>query len=153
MMLMLTPISEDEYNSGDPIFRVIVHDHPRKFGSFRCKSASHPLTLCWRSDLVQPLIVPDPQGEVVWIAIDQRVVCLAPQGNVLFSMGLSSPILQLLLFPSCAVGLCETQAFAINSDHSIRRIVDLREIPEMADLRDGKLVVTFSGGETESIPI
>jgi hypothetical protein len=150
---MLRPISEDEYMGGDPLFRVIVHDHPRSFGSFLPKSASHPLTLSWRSDLVQPLIVPDPQREAVWIAVDQRIVCLAAQGNILFSMGLSSPILQLLLFPSCAVGLCESQAFAINPDYSIRRIVNLRELPDTADLRDGRLVITFSDGEIESMSI
>lgn len=148
--MMLKPISEAEYNSGDPIFRVIAHEHPRKFGAIFPKSASHPLTLCWRSDLVQPLIVPDPQREVFWVAVDQRIVCLTVQGNTMFSMGLSSPILQLLLFPSCAVALCETQAFAINLDYSLRRIVDLRELPDAADLRDGKLVVTFSDGEIES---
>src|SRR5262245_2953440 len=106
-MLTLTPISEEDYNRRDPLFRSIVHDHPRKFAAFCPRCASHSLTLSWRSDLVQPLIVPDQQG-VVWIAVDQRIVCLTDQGNILFSMGLSSPILQLLLFPSCAVALCET---------------------------------------------
>lgn len=152
-MLMLTLISEDEYNKGDPIFRVIVHDHPRKFARIQLSHASHPLTLCWRSDLIQPLIVSDSEGSTVWVGIDQRIACLASEGNVLFSMGLSSPVLQLFLFPTCILGLCETQAIAINPDYSIRRIVDLRDFPDSADFRDGKLVVTFSDGETESFSI
>jgi hypothetical protein len=150
---MLTEISQEEYDKTNPILRVIVDDNPRKFGRVVLPNASSPVVICWHSDLVQPLITADPQTSVIWIGIDQRIVCLSSEGSVLFSIGLNSNILQILFFQGVITALTETEAIAINQDFSIRRIVGLRDLPETADLDGDRLVVTFIDGETAALSI
>jgi len=142
---MFTTISEHEFLSGDPIFRVIVHDHPRQFGSLRLPEASHILTLSWRSDLIEPIIESDSSS--IWIGVDQRIVCVSPLGTILFSMGLDSFLLQIKHFQACTVALCETQVIAINHDHTIRKMCYLREIPDSVEMKNNELIVMYLDGE------
>jgi hypothetical protein len=146
---MVDQITEIDYYSVDPIFRVIVHGDPRKFGTVLLPGQSRRVVLCWRSDLVQPMTVFDPQTSTVWIGVDQRVVAIGAEGNVVFSIGLNSNFVQVLPLRQCAVVLCETQAVAVNSDYSLRRILDLPDIPDAARSQDNKLAVTFVDGRTE----
>ena len=150
---MLTKISKDEFNKGDPIFRIIIHDYSWSFGSLHLPNASHDLTLGWRSDSIDPVIESDPLSSTIWIGVDQRVACVSPQGTILFSLGLFTPLLNIKLFDECIIALCETEAIAINRDYSIRRICDLREIGASVDIEDGKLIVTFIDGEKEAFSI
>lgn len=150
---MLTLIAQEEYNKTDPIFRVIVDDNPRKFGRVILPNASSTVVLCWQSDLVQPLILANPHASAIWIGIDRRIVCLSSEGSVLFSIGLSSNILQILFFQEFITALTEAEAIAINQDFSIRRIVGLRELPETAYLDGDRLVVTFIDGERGAFSI
>jgi hypothetical protein len=152
-MTMLTEISQEEYNKTNPILRVIVDDNPRKFGSVVLPNTSSPVVLCWHSDLLQPLFFTNPPATAVWIGIDQRIVCLSSEGNVLFSIGLNSNILQILSFQDFITVLTETEGIAINQEFSIRRIVGLRELPETADLDGDRLVVRFIDGETQAFSI
>jgi hypothetical protein len=140
---MFTEISEREYERMDPSNRIIVHDHPRKFGSLSLPGVDQVLTLCWRSNLLEPTISINPFSGAVWVGIDQRIICLAPQGNALFSIGLISSFLNIKHFEECTIISCETQAMVVNRDYSLRRICDLREIPEEINFGNGKMVVTF----------
>ena len=151
--MMLTQITQEEYNKTDPIFRVIVDDNPRKFGRVILPNASRPVVLCWPSEQVQPLILTNPHASAIWIGIDQRIVCLSLEGSVLFSIRLNSNILQILFFQELITALTEAEAIIINQDLSVRRIIDLRELPETADLDGGRLVVTFIDGETGTFSI
>lgn len=146
MTHMLTQISEAEFSAVDPIFRVIVHDHPRKFGSLRLPDASHALTLCWRSELVDPIVVSDPSSSAVWIGVDQRLACVSPMGNTLFSIGVSSSVLQIRRFEKYIVALCEAQILALNRDYTLRKLCDLRDLPDQVDVDGDELVVTFTDG-------
>jgi hypothetical protein len=149
---MFATISEIEFLSADPIFRVIVHDYPRKFGALRLPDISHVLTLSWRSDLIEPIIEID--SSLVWIGVDQRIVCVSPLGNILFSMGLDSFILQIKHFQVCTVALCETHLIAINHDsYTLRRICHLRDIPVSVEIKDNELLVKYISGEQELFSI
>lgn len=150
---MFTEISESQFYTGDPIFRIIVNDYPKKFGSLQLSNAAHALTLCWRGELVAPVISCDPFSSVVWIGVDQRVTCVAPEGNTLFSVGLSTPLLQIKHFAECTVVLCETLALAINRDYTLRRIYDLRELPDTVDIKNSTFTVSFIDGMIEELPI
>ena len=148
---MFATISEHEFFSGDPIFRVIVHDYPRRFGSLRLPESSHILTMNWHSDLIEPVIEINLLG--VWIGVDQRIVCVSPLGNILFAIGLDSFILQIKSFEDCTIAFCETQLIAINHDYSLRKLCDLRDIPDSVEMKYHDLIVTYISGEQEQFSI
>lgn len=150
---MFNKISEQQFNSSDPIFRVIIHDYPRKFGSLQLPNASHALTMCWRSDLIDPVIVHDPLSSSVWIGVDQRIACVALTGSILLSMSLNNSLLEIRHFENCTVALCETQALVFNHDYSLRKTCDLKNIAVSADIKDDKLIVTLLDGEIEEYSI
>jgi hypothetical protein len=150
---MFTKISKDEFNKSDPIFRIIIQDYPRSFGSLHLPNASHDLTLCWRSDLIDPVIESDPLSSAIWIGVDERIACVSPQGSILFSLGLFTPLLNIKLFDECIIALCQTEAIAINRDYSLRSIYDFREIGDSVEIKDGKLIVTFIDGKKEAFSI
>jgi hypothetical protein len=150
---MFTKISENEFNSSDPLFRLIVHDHPRAFGSLRLPRVAYALTLCWRSDQVDPVIRPNPFSAAIWVGVDQHIACVSPQGNVLLSLGLGTPLLQIKHFRACTIALCEAQAVVFNKDYSLRGVEDLRTIPETVDLEDGKMIFTLIDGSKEAVAI
>jgi hypothetical protein len=150
---MFTKISEDEFNKSNPIFRIIVHNYPRSFGSLHLPNASHDLVLSWGSHLIDPVIEFDPLSSTTWIAVDQRLACVSSQGGNLFSLGLNTPILQIGFCKNCIIALCETEALAINRDYSIRRIYNFREIVLSFDIEEGGFVVTYIDHEKEAFPI
>jgi hypothetical protein len=150
---MFAKISEYEFNKSDPMFRIIIHDYAWSFGSLHLPNASHDLTLCWRSDMIDPVIVSDPVSSTIWIGVDQRVVCVSLQGNVLFSLGLSTFFFDIKLFDEFIMVQCETELIAVNRDCSIRKIYDLREISADVYIKAGQLVVTFIDGQKESFSI
>jgi hypothetical protein len=150
---MFTEISERQFDESDPIFRVIVHDYPWKFGSLQLPKASHALTLCWRSELVDPVISSNPFSLGVWIGIDQRIACVTPEGNTLFSMGLRASLLQIKHFAECTIVVSEDQALAIDHAYTLRRIYDLIEIPDTFDIQDGQFTVIFIDGQRAEWPI
>jgi hypothetical protein len=150
---MFAKISESDFNKIDPMFRIIIHDYSRSFGSLHLPNASHDLTLCWRSDMIDPVIVSDPVSSTLWIGVDQRVICVSLQGNVLFSLGLSTFFFDIKLFDEFIMVQCETELIAVNRDYSIRKIYDLREISAEVYIKDNQLVVTFIDGEKEVFSI
>jgi len=150
---MLREISHAEYERSDPILRLVVHDHPRRFGSIRLQLASAPHVLCWRSDLIDPVIRPHPAVPAIWIGVDQRIACVSHEGTTLFSIGLNTSILDILFTENCVLGLCETEVLLVNPDYSIRQISGLREIPESATVEADKLVIRFLDGKSEEIPV
>lgn len=150
---VLTHITEHDFNQSDPISRVVVHDHPRRYASLLLSGSSHALFLSWRSDLLDPIVVSDPYSSAVWIGVDQRFACVSAQSNTLLSVGLGSPLLQIKCFESCVVALCEIEVLVINRDYSVLTICDLREIAEDVDLKEGKLIVTSLNGEKEVFPV
>ena len=146
---MLSTISELEFLSEDPVFRVIEHEHPRRFGSLRLPDASHALTLSWSSNLIEPII--EVNSSEVWIGVDLRIVCLSPQGSVLFSIALSSYLLQIERFQACTVALCESDLIAINNDYSLRQMCYLRDVPNWVGMKNDKFVVEYITGEREAL--
>jgi hypothetical protein len=150
---MLTFISEDTFEAHNPMFRVIVHEHPRRFGLLQLPDAPYPLTLCWRSTLVDPVILFNHHSSSIWIGVDQRVVCISRQGTTLFALGLDSPLITISDFAAYVIVLCETHAYAINADYSLRAITDLREIPDGIEMQDGQVIVTFIDGAVEVLHI
>ncbi len=146
---MLTNISQEEFLKIDPLFRVIEHDHPRRFGVLRLPGCSYPLTLCWQGDLIEPAILNDPRSSAIWIGVDQRVVALSQRGNTLLSLGLHTPLLQLKAFDVCVIVLCETEVLAVNRTFSLRSFSDLKDIASDVSVKGEELIITFVDGSTE----
>lgn len=150
---MITSITEAEFTSIDPVNRVIVHDHARKFARLRPPHATCPLGMSWRSDLIEPTLAEDQKSSVLWVGVDQRLVCVALDGGVRFSVALASPLLQIRIFPEFTVALCETGFLVVNQDASIRRMEELSDVLDSVDVQDGKVVVSLLDGGSRSYSI
>lgn len=145
-------LSQHDYEAADPAFRLIVHEHPRKYASLSVPKSSHFFVLCWRSHTIDPIIVGDDSN--VWVGVDQRVVCLGAEGNILFSVALNTNVVDIVLFSSITVVLCETEAIVINANYSLSKVIGLREVPDKVAMpRRDTLTVTFIGGETETFSV
>ena len=152
-MATVTQISQTEFDGRAPVLRVIVHEHPRRWGKVQLPGAADALVLSWRSDRVDPMVSVDPHTTTLWIGVDQRLVGIGSEGNTLFAIGLDSVFLLIRHFEQYSVVLCEDQVIAINHDHSLRRMVHLREIPQDVDVRDGQCVVRFIDGSVDEVAI
>ncbi len=146
---MYSKISEQQYYGIDPIFRVIVHDHPRVFGTLLPPSASHALTMCWRSDLIEPVIVPNSVTSSIWIGVDQRFASVALTGNTLLSMVLNSSLLDIIHFEKLSVVLCETQALIFNHSYTLRKTCNFKDIAVSFDCMEDHMIVKLLDGESE----
>jgi len=150
---MITAITEAEFNGIDPANRVIVHDYPRRFARLQLPHAASPLGMCWRSDMIEPTLAQDKKSSVLWVGVDQRLVCVALDGGIRFSMALASSLLQIKIYAEFAVALCESQILVINQDSSLRRMDDLPDIPDGVDVQDGKIIIMLLDGGSRSFPI
>jgi hypothetical protein len=148
---MFATISEQEFLSSDPIFRIIVHDNARKYSSFKPPQASHTFTMSWRSELVDPVV--EINSSSIWIGVDQRIVCASPLGSILFSMGLDGVILEIKHFPQFTVALCDTHLIAINTDYTLRVLVHLKDLPDSLEMIKGELIIKYVSGEQEVISV
>lgn len=143
-------ISAQEFDRWQPALKVIIHDHPRKFASLKLADAADEVALSWRSELVEPVVLHDGLA-LVWVGVDQRVICITRQGVTLFSVGLGSSLLDIKRFPEFVAVLCDVEVLTVNLDYSIRCIYSLGDVPSMFELVDGELVVTFVDGATKTL--
>jgi hypothetical protein len=149
-MDLLRRISAKEFETWTPAMKVIVHDHPRRFASLTLRGGKEDGALCWRSDLVEPVVLID-ESALIWIGVDQHVVCITHTGTILFSIGLGSSLLDIKRFPDVVAILCDAEVLLINLDYSIRRVCALGDVPSTIQLVNDKLVVTFVDGGTEML--
>ncbi len=143
-------ISSAEFDLWQPALKVIVHDHARRFARISLEGSQQEFALSWRSDSVEPVVQPCNQSDL-WLGVDQRAACITREGRIAMSIGLASPILDITCFRDCVAVLCETEVVLFNTDHSIRKIHGLRDIPSSITECDGKLVVTLDDGSREVV--
>jgi hypothetical protein len=149
---ILTDISEEEFDRSDPIFRVIAHDpaYKLRFASLKLPAASQALTMSWHSPTIEPVIEVNPSTSAIWVGVDLRVVCLSPVGNVLFSMGVSTYLLNIIHFPTCTVVLCQTELIAVNHDYTLwKTAFGMREIADSVEMKNNQFIVTYIDGEQD----
>lgn len=150
---MITTISEAEFSTIDPVNRIIVHDHARKFARFQPPHSNFPLGISWCSDLIEPTLAEDQKSSVLWVGVDQRVVCVGLDGGIRFSVALASPLLQIRIFPKFSVVLCETGYLVVNQDASIRSMEELPDLLDSVEVQDGKIVVSLIDGGSRSFSL
>jgi len=148
MSLNLTEITAEEYYAISPHSRIVVHDHARRYCLFDLPNIAGPLGICWRSDLIEPFIMNDPSG--VWIGVDERLVCVAQDGSMLFSIGLASTFLDGLISAHGFIAMCQTEIVVVNTDFSIRAILHVPEIADALDIGAAVLTVTCIDGTVHS---
>lgn len=85
--------------------------------------------------------------------MDQRLACVAVDGNIRFSLALFSPLLQIKRYPMFMIALCVTGFIVVNQDASIRRIEEFPDILDSIDVQDGKMTVSFLDGGDRSYAI
>lgn len=146
----LRSISAEEFDDWPSSRKIIVHDHARRFAAAGPAGALDAFALSWRSDIVEPIVVMGDQSDT-WLGIDQRVACISDDGRVVVSLGLVSPVLTILCFRDGAAVVCETAVLVFNSDHSIRVVKGLSDIPSDVIERDGRIIVVFDDEHQESI--
>lgn len=149
---MLHPITEQDYLAGDPASRIMQDDQARRFAELQLAAAPRPLFLAWRSDLVDPVVVEDPVTGDTWIGVDERLVCVSRTGAPRFSIALTSPLLDIKRSDAWVVALCEVQVVAVNTDYSIRAILDLPDLAESFEVDGARLVVELMDGGAHVIP-
>lgn len=147
-MSTLTAIFATEFENWTASLKVIFHDHPRRFASFKVAEGVE-VALSWRSDQIEPIVVHDATSGVVWLGVDQRVACVTFQGRTMFSIGLGSSLLDIKRFPSCVAILCDAELITVNCDYSVRGVHRLSDVPGAVELNDGSLVVTLVDGQIE----
>jgi hypothetical protein len=96
---------------------------------------------------VAPTVGFDSRSTATWVGVDQRVACVAPRGNILLSLALRTPLLQIEHLADYTVVLCETEALVFNDDYSLRRICDLPEIADVVTASPGQLRIKLIDGE------
>jgi len=143
--MQLVKISAQEFERWQPSLRVISHSHPRRFASLHVGDMS--IALSWQSDLVEPTML--RWKGATWVGIDQRVACVTDQGEIVFSLGLGSRLLDLKPVSAYLVIMCDDTLLSVNEDHSIRAIHRLGDIPSDVAFLDGRLVVTTADGATQ----
>jgi hypothetical protein len=150
---ILTDISKEEFDRSDPIFRVIVHDPVAtwRFASLKLPAASQALTMSWYSSTIEPVIEINPSTSAIWVGVDLRVVCLSPVGSVLFSMGLSTYLLNIIHFPTCIAILCELEIIAVDHNYSLWARYGLRDILDAGsvEMKDNKFSIRYINGEQD----
>ncbi len=150
---MITTITATEFDGIDPTNQVIVHDYPRRFACLHLPHAASPLGICWRSELIEPILVQDSNSSVLWVGIDQRLVCVTMDGAIRFSIALASSLLQILNYTEFTVALCESQVLVINENSSIRRMDELPDIPDSVDLQDGRIIILLLDGSSRTLTV
>ena len=104
------------------------------------------MAISWRSDLLEPCII--KEDEVLWVAVDDRIAALTDHGQVVFSLAVQSPVLSLMRCAGGVLIIAELQGLIINSDYSVRSIVDFPQIPQDYTLSGNQLITRFIGGES-----
>jgi hypothetical protein len=150
---VLREISAEAYERSAPLCRIIVHDSPRRFAALRLPGTSQQLTLCWRSDLVEPILAVDPWSSSLWVGVDQRLAGVSAEGRLLFSIGLMTSLLDIRHVEGFTVALCDGQLVAVNRDHSVRAIYDLRDVPDTVDAGEGRATVRYVDGHETTHPL
>ena len=141
-------IPEAEFAASEPVRRLITHEHARCFAYLKLADCVTPFAVSWRSDLIDPTIVVDECGSIVWVGVDDRVAAVTKDGQIQFSMSLTSTLLTILEFSRGVVAVCELAAVPIGHDFAVGSIVEFREIPESYETRGNQLAVSFMDGST-----
>jgi hypothetical protein len=144
------PISSEEFDLWQPALKVIVHDHARRFARVSLDLCPHEFAISWRSDSIEPVVHRCNKSEL-WLGVDQRAVCIAHDGTIVASIGLSSFLVDIACLKACVAVLAETDVVLFNTDHSIRKIHGLRDNANSISEIDGKIFVKFEDGRLEIV--
>jgi uncharacterized protein YjhX (UPF0386 family) len=139
-------ISAGDFADWSPCYKLITHDHSRRFGAITITEGQEAFAIAWPSELVDPTVATGVEGET-WVGVDQRVACVAHDGRIVVSLGLASSIVLVRCFERNTVVLTETEAIVFNRDFSISAIDGLPDIPADVIEEDGHLIVILLGGE------
>ena len=147
-------ISEADFAATESARRLFAHEDARRFASFSVSNGVGSLAISWRSDLIEPSIVVDGENpEVIWVAADDRVAAVNKNGQIVFSIATTTPLLSLEKFSGGIVAISELQAFVINHNCSIKKIVDFPDIPQDYKVSDDRLRVDFAGDSPMEYPL
>jgi len=142
--MKLKAISKEEFNEIEGVRQVIVHDHPWRFSILYLDETLGCYGLSWRSELIEPVIKPSPDGAILWIGVDQQVtaICLRT-GRICLTLPLIYSFFDFAFWCSTTVVLTELEVLLFNSNLSIRASYGL---PEIADemLTVGERLVIYS---------
>lgn len=149
-MTVVQPISDDDFETWPAGLKVIVHDHPRRYGCLRLRGGA-TVAIAWRSDRIEPVIVEEEESGVVWVGVDERVACVSPDGTTVFAVALGNYVLDIKVFSDRVVIVGEAVLLSVNRTYSIRSIVELEDLPVDIDVVADGLLVHYAGGRTKTV--
>lgn len=145
-MVKQRAISEADFNQWPGPQRAIEHDYARRFCALLLTDQGAELAISWRSNGIEPIVIPDLARRLAWVGVDQRVACVRLNGSVVFSIGLDGNLLKIELLPDLVAVLTDISVVMVNPDFSIRRVVDLPDLPIGVEPTDQGYVVRLEDG-------
>lgn len=153
MTATTTNISKNEFDDYEPSRRLFVHEHARRFARLELPDSQHTVAISWRSHTIEPSVVVDTISNTTWVGIDDRLASVANDGQILFSLGLTSQLLTLELREGKAVAICELQAIVVRDNGSINTIIEFPDVVDDFSITDDHLSASFMDGGTAEFSI
>lgn len=149
--MKLRDINEDDFNKIEGVRQVIVHDHPWRFSILDLGEIGW-YGLSWRSESIDPVIEPSPDGSTLWIGIDEQVVAICLDTD---RIGLKLPLFYSFFdFTFCGsttAVLTELEVLLFSSNFLLGARHGLPEIADEAVAFGDRLVIRLLDGESLTI--
>lgn len=141
-------ISQADFNDVDPVRKLIVHDHARRFAFMDLDQPLGTFALSWRSDTIEPVI--EQSGFALWVGVDQHIAAIdLKNGHVALSLPLNSNLLQVRTIEGGLVAaLTETEVILFNSNFSIRLMNGLPDLPNLISVERQLVTIQLVDGTT-----
>jgi len=148
-----TDISKNEFENYPPAQRLFTHDNARRFACIELPGSQHAAVFSWRSDTIEPAVIVDSSGNAMWIGIDDHLAAITDDGQILFSLGLTSQLLTVELKEDTIVAICELQAVVVHSNGAIEAIVDFPDAVEDFRIANRSVLVSLMNGSVVEFSI
>lgn len=140
---MLEVVSRSVFDSLRPVERALVHPRSSRFALLRHAGGVDGIS--WLSSSIEPIVIGQPAGEVL-VAIDQRVVCIAASGEIVFSVALTSSVLEVRRVGAVVAVRCELELLLLNPDWSLVCSVGFSALSTDMRLTEAGLIVRLEAG-------
>lgn len=149
--MKLISINEENFNKIEGVRQIIVHDHSWRFSRLDLGEIGW-YGLSWRSESIEPVIEPLPDGSSLWIGIDEQVVAICLNtGRIGLKFPLFHSFLDFTFCGSTTAVLTELEVYLFSSNFLLGARHDLPEIADEAVAFGDRLVIKLIDGESLTI--
>lgn len=146
-------LTKDEFDDYETNLRLFTHEHARRYACLELPDSERTFAFSWRSDMIEPSVVVDESGNTIWVGVDDRLASVSSDGQIRFSLALSSQLLTVELKGGKAVAVCELQAIVVSEGGSINEIIDFPDAVDDFSVNDTSISASFMDGSSAEFPI